>query len=133
MMFLQSKGNRKDKLLLISYDTYSLQQTIRMSIKQLAAIALEYKCDIPNNIVRTIATSLGYTLTEAIIICKPRQKLYEKSCMSSHIGPSEILISCDRWRGAICYSHERRDMPLLLGELSSGALQIQDETALLVL
>ncbi|VDP62455.1 unnamed protein product [Heligmosomoides polygyrus] len=54
-----------------------------MSIKHLAAIVLEYKCDIPNNIVKTIATSLGYTLTEAIIICKPRQKLYEKSCMSS--------------------------------------------------
>ncbi|VDO22193.1 unnamed protein product [Heligmosomoides polygyrus] len=91
-LFLQRKGNRKNKLLLISYDTYSLQQTIRMSIKHLATIVLEYKCDIPNNIVRTIATSPGYTLTEAIIICKPRQKLYGKSYTSSHIGPSEILI-----------------------------------------
>ncbi|VDO50130.1 unnamed protein product [Heligmosomoides polygyrus] len=91
-LFLQSKGSRQNKLLLISYDIYSLQQTIRMSIKHLAAIVLEYKCDISNNIVRTIATSPGYMLTEAIIICKPRQKLYEKSYTSSHIGPSEILI-----------------------------------------
>ncbi|VDO48145.1 unnamed protein product [Heligmosomoides polygyrus] len=108
-LFLQSKGNTKNGLLLLRCDKCNVQQTI----KHLVAIVLEYKYNVTNSIARTITTSLGYTLTE-VTICKPRHKPCEKSCTSSHIELSKILT---RWMKR-CSAPSVRPKPVTIPTLA---------------